>query len=554
MLPSRSPLQSFATALLLVSGVLVGASGSFDAPIHAQDVPAEPEANTSSFQGQMSHSLGRTSKVSVSTGTSINASAEASMSPGYDAISISRVDLAPQSIDPITGLVDLDPNLPKLASRVQNTISSGTGVTSNTLSSSSLAAKSTSQDWINQARATANQAVGSTFIDYLTGVVNKGDTPNPEITDEASWQEQWDANYNSAYVNVLDSASDEDKQAVDQYIEEEQSSATGTVGTTGVSSNTSVGLSEGSSFSTVITPKGYAYDKEASLAKGAPVYSCQSVDCKYEVPVLSPQALADQLNSSHQAAKDKADADVASRVNAVFNDGYTADGKYAGVIENEMLDVQLDVPQLYTRDGLGDDPVYTPVTSMTLGQQEQVFILDAASGQYQEFSMPDSIYQLGDDGKYAKVDQVEVGGSYIDFTKSQLNYEQSKLEYRNSQNLMSELMSDDDRDEAAGLAYGNQYEPGRVYPKIYNSEQIIPSEKEYQIFRDRYYAHVNKLNYDTTYDSEYRQQVNSWLTQDERILADQQSGKGSAGVGVSTSMNVTSSNNSFEQAFIQAFN
>ena len=382
MLPSRSPLQSFAVALLLVSGVLVGASGSFDAPIHAQDVPAEPEANSGSFQGQMSHSLGRTSRVSVSTGTSINASAEASMSPGYDAISISRVDLAPQSIDSVTGLVDLDPNLPKLASRVKHNISSGTGVTSNTLSSSSLAAKSTSQDWINQARSTANEAVGSSFYDYLTGVVNEGDTPNPEITDEASWQEQWNSNYNTAYSNVLDGAADQDKQAVDQYMEEEQSSATGTVTTTGVSAETSVALSEGTGFSTVITPKGYVYDQEASLAKGAPVYSCQSKSCEYETPVLTREGLLGKVNDSHQAAKEKADADVAGRVDSVFS-GYSADDEY-NVLVNKQLDVALDVPVLYVRDDSGDEPVYTPVASAVRGQQ--VYALDTESGQYQAFA------------------------------------------------------------------------------------------------------------------------------------------------------------------------
>lgn len=533
MLPSRNPLQSFAVALLLASGVLA---------IEMFPMQGRAQEASESFQGQMSHSLGRTSKISVSTGTSINASAEASMDPGYDAISISRVDLSPHAFDPSTGI--LDSSLPQLASRVKHNISSGTGVTSNTLSSSSLAAKSTSQDWINQARSTANDAVGSSFYDYLTGVVNEGDTPNPEITDEASWQEQWNSNYNTAYSNVLDGAADQDKKAVDQYIEEEQRSATGTVTTTGVSAETSVALSEGSSFSTVITPKGYAYDQEASLLKGAPVYSCQSANCEYETPVLSREDLLNRLNDSHQAAKDKADADVVGRVDSVFT-GYSADGEYNALV-NKQLDVALDVPDLYVRDDSGAEPVYTPVSSAVRGQQ--VYALDAESGQYQAFALPGLIYQRDDAGNYVEVDQVEVGSSYVDGNASLLAYQESKLGYQNDQNLMS----DDVRDQAVDAAYGDAYQPGGTYPVIQLSR--FAAESDYNIFRDQYHAHANQLNYDNAYDSEYRQQVNSWLTQDERILSDRQSGSGNAGVGVSTNMNVSTSNDSFEQAFIQAFN
>lgn len=543
MLPSRSPLQSFAVALLLASGVLIGASGSFDAPIHGQEAAAEPEANSGSFQGQMSHSLGRTSRVSVSTGTSINASAEASMSPGYDAISISRVDLSPHAFDPSTGI--LDSSLPQQVSRVKHNISSGTGVTSNTLSSSSLAAKSTSQDWINQARSSANEAVGASFYDYLTGVVNEGDTPNPEITDEASWQEQWNSNYNTAYSNVLDGAADQDKKAVDYYMEEEQSTATGTVTTTGVSAETSVALSEGTGFSTVITPKGYAYDNEASLAKGAPVYSCQSKSCEYQTPVLSQDGLLAKINDSHMAAKEKADADIEDRVTELYP-GYVA-GKEQPAMVNERLEEA--VPVLYIRDDSSGQPVYTPTASFLRGQDEKVYKLNS-SNQYVEYELgaKDFIYRLGEDGGYTLVDEVAPGGSYVKYNTD--DYAKAKAAYEGS-SLMTGW-SDEERGQEVSAAYGEQHELGRIYPRIRVSR--FESESHYGEYRDDYYARANRLNYDNAYDSEYRQQVNSWLTQDERILSDRQSGSGNAGVGVSTNMNVSTSNDSFQQAFIQAFN
>ena len=64
---------------------------------------------------------------------------------------------------------------------------------------------------------------------------------------------------------------------------------------------------------------------------------------------------------------------------------------------------------------------------------------------------------------------------------------------------------------------------------------------------------MNQLNYDSVYDTEYRGQVDGWLTGDQKILSNRQDGQGSAGVGVSTNMNVSTREDTFQQAFIQAF-
>ena len=64
---------------------------------------------------------------------------------------------------------------------------------------------------------------------------------------------------------------------------------------------------------------------------------------------------------------------------------------------------------------------------------------------------------------------------------------------------------------------------------------------------------MNQLNYDSVYDSEYRGQVDGWLTGDKKILSNRQAGQGNASVGVSTSVNVSTREDTFQQAFIQAF-
>ena len=524
MLGGRSSVQTLIALLILLAG---------------GQALAQEEGE--SFQGQMSHSLGRTSSVSVSTGTSLSSSASASMDPGYDSISVSRVDLSPQSYDPATG--QLDSSLPRLATRVRHTISSGTGVTSNTLSSKSQSAQSTSQDWITQARRSANESVGSSFYDYAQGVLNDGDTPNPEIIDAESWQAQWDSNYNSAYEDVLSSASDEDKQAVDRYLQEESSESTGNVTTTGLSAETNVALSEGTGFSSVITPKGYVYDHEASMAKGAPVYSCQSASCQYETPVLTRDGLIEQINTSHTAARRQASQDVDDRVSAAFPS--FSEGQIYDALIQKQVDVA--IPVLYERDDSGNTPVYTPKASASQG--DEVFVLDAESGEYQAFTVPSLIYKLGEDGQYTQVDQVVAGGSYINGLLSNAAYEESKQNYGGSSNLFAD---DSVKTSALNESYGDSYEPGRSYPVL--QPGTIALESDYNIFRDRYRAHVNALNYDSVYDTEYRNQVDGWLTGDKKILSNRQNAQGNAGVGVSTDMNVTTRDSSFQQAFIQAFN
>ena len=523
MLGGRSSVQTLIALLILLAG---------------GQVLAQEESE--SFQGQMSHSLGRTSSVSVSTGTSLSSSASASMDPGYDAISVSRVELSPQSYNPDTGI--LDSSLPRLATRVSHGISSGTGVTSNTLSSSSIVARSTSQDWINQARNSADEAVGSSFYDYAQGVLNEGATPNPEITDAESWQAQWDSRYNSAYEDVLSSASDEEKAAVDRYQTEEQSQATGNVTTTGVSADTNVALSEGTGFSTVITPRGYVYDQEASLAKGAPVYTCQSVSCEYETPVLTRDGLIEQINASHLAAKSKASQDIDDRVTSAFP-SYGSDQVYDALVY-ESVDAK--IPAIYSRDDSGDAPVYSEITRASLGQE--VYILDAESNEYQPYTIPAQLYRETADGVYTEATQILPGYTYVDGLKSELAYEAAKTRYQSTANL---FVDSDVQTVAAAEGYGDTYQPGRVYPQI--QQGSIPSESDYQIFRDRYAAHVNQLNYDSVYDAEYRGQVDGWLTGDKKILSNRQEGQGNAGVGISTNMNVSTKEDSFQQAFIQAF-
>ena len=498
------------------------------------------QEESESFQGQMSHSLGRTSSVSVSTGTSLSSSASASMDPGYDAISVSRVELSPQAYDPATGI--LDSNLPRLATRVNHSISSGTEVTSNTLSSSSQIAKSTSQDWINQARNSADEAVGSSFYDYAQGVLNEGETPNPEITDAESWQAEWDSNYNTAYEDVLSSASDAEKAAVDHYQTEEQSQATGNVTTTGLSAETNVALSEGTGFSTVITPKGYVYDQEASMAKGAPVYTCKTVSCEYETPVLTRDGLIEQINTSHLSARSKASQDVDDRVAAAFP-GFASGQVYDALIHDT---VDVAIPTLYSRDDSSGTPVYTEITSASLGQD--VYVLDADSNDYQAYTVPTQIFQKGGDGEYTEVTEVLPGFTYIDGLQSTLAYESAKSKYQSSSNLFA---NEDVKTAAVSEGYGESYVPGRIYPKI--QKGTVPAESDYKVFRDRYAAHVGQLNYDSVYDKEYRDQVDGWLTGDKKILSNRQDGQGSAGVGVSTNVNVTTRNDSFQQAFIQAF-
>ena len=501
---------------------------------------AMAQEESESFQGQMSHSLGRTSSVSVSTGTSLSSTASASMDPGYDAISVSRVELSPQAYDPATGI--LDSSLPRLATRVNHSISSGTGVTSNTLSSSSQIAKSTSQDWIDQARSSADEAVGSSFYDYAQGVLNEGETPNPEIHDAESWKAQWDSNYNTAYEDVLTSASDEEKAAVDRYQTEEQSQATGNVTTTGVQAETNVALSEGTGFSTVITPKGYVYDQEASMAKGAPVYTCKRASCEYETPVLTRDGLIEQINASHLSAKDKASQDIEDRVSAAFP-SFGSDQVYDALVHGT---VDISVPTLYSRDDSSGAPVYTELTSASLGQE--VYVLDADSNEYKAYTVPNKIYQKSADGVYTEATEILPGLAYVDGLESALAYESAKSGYQSSSNLFA---SDDVKTTAVSQSYGDEYEPGRVYPQIQKGS--VPAESDYRVFRDRYAAHVNQLNYDSVYDSEYREQVDGWLTGDQKILSNRQDGQGSAGVGVSTNMNVTTRNDSFQQAFIQAF-
>ena len=518
---------------------------------------AMAQEESESFQGQMSHSLGRTSSVSVSTGTSLSSSASASMDPGYDAISVSRVDLSPQAYDAETGI--LDSSLPRLATRVNHSISNGTGVTSNTLSSSSQIAKSTSQDWINQARSSADEAVGSSFYDYAQGVLNEGETSNPEIKDAESWKAQWDSNYNTAYEDVLNSASDEEKAAVDRYQTEEQSQATGNVTTKGLQAETNVALSgrvwerdkdtgemylatEGTGFSTVVTPRGYVYDQEASIAKGAPVYTCQSASCEYETPVLTRDGLIEQINNSHLSAKSKASQDIEDRVSAAFP-SFASDQVYDALVHGT---VDVSVPTLYSRDDSSGTPVYTELTSASLGQE--VYVLDADSNEYKAYTVPNKIYQKSADGVYTEATEILPGLAYVDGLESALAYESAKSGYESSSNLFS---SDEVKTTAVSQSYGDAYEPGRVYPQILKGS--VPAESDYRVFRDRYAAHVNQLNYDSVYDSEYREQVDGWLTGDQKILSNRQDGQGSAGVGVSTNMNVTTRNDSFQQAFIQAF-
>ena len=86
MLPSRSPLQTLAALLLLASGVV--AMGMLPMQGRAQEA-------SEAFQGQMSHSTGTTNKVSITSSSSVRSSASASMSPGYDSFSSSRVDISP---------------------------------------------------------------------------------------------------------------------------------------------------------------------------------------------------------------------------------------------------------------------------------------------------------------------------------------------------------------------------------------------------------------------------------------------------------------------------
>ena len=522
MLGGRSSVQTLIALLILLAGG-----------------QAQAQAEGESFQGQMSHSLGRTSSISVSTGTSLNASASASMDPGYDSISVSRVDLAPQSFNPETGI--LDSSLPRQATRVSQTISSGTGVTSNTLSSSTQSAQSTSQEWITQARRSANEAVGSSFQDYAQGVLNDGDTPNPEITDAETWQAQWDSNYNTAYEDVLSSASEEERSAVDRYQKEESSEATGSVTTTGLAAETNVALSEGTHFSSVITPKGYVYDHEASMAKGAPVYTCQSVSCQYETPVLTRDELIEQINASHTTAKDKADADVAGRVKAetAFGDGYVNDESVYNALVNQRLEKSL--PVLYIIDAAGE---YTPVQSFAKGQE--VYWQDPGTEKFTRFL--DDIYQVDENGSYIKADEVVEGGSYVRYRLG--DYDDAVKGYKNSS--LFDGWTEDQKEEAVSEVYGNGYQPGRAYPVIQLS--TFKTEAGYNESRDVYSAHANRLNYDKVYDNEYRLQVNSWLTEDQKILSNRQNAEGNAGVGVSTNMNVTTRDSSFQQAFIQAFN
>mgnify|MGYP001270948289 CR=1 FL=1 len=498
------------------------------------------QEESESFQGQMSHSLGRTSSVSVTTGTSLSSSASASMDPGYDAISVSRVELSPQAYDPATGI--LDSSLPRLATRVNHSISSGTGVTSNTLSSNSQIAKSTSQDWINQARSSADEAVGSSFYDYAQGVLNEGETPDPEITDAESWQAKWDSNYNSAYEDVLAGASDEEKEAVDHYQTEEQSEATGNVTTTGVSAETNVALSEGTGFSTVITPKGYVYDKEASIAKGAPVYACQRSSCEYETPVLTRDGLIEQINNSHLSAKEKASQEIDDRVSSAFP-SFASDQVYDALV-HDTVDVK--IPTLYSRDDSSGSPVYTQLTIASKGQE--VYVLDPDTNEYQAYTVPAQLYRDTGDGQYAEATQILPGFSYIDGLESSLAYEAAKTKYEASSNL---FVNDEIKTAAVTESYGDTYVPGRIYPKI--QQGTVPAESDYKIFRDRYAAHLNQLNYDSVYDSEYRGRVDGWLTGDKKILSNRQSGEGNAGVGVSTNLNVSTREDSFQQAFIQAF-
>ena len=86
MLPSRCPIQLLAAVLLLASGfaaaVLLPSQGS------AQET-------SDSYQGQMSYSTGVSNKVSITSSSSVRSSASASMSPGYDSFSSSRVDISP---------------------------------------------------------------------------------------------------------------------------------------------------------------------------------------------------------------------------------------------------------------------------------------------------------------------------------------------------------------------------------------------------------------------------------------------------------------------------
>lgn len=279
------------------------------------------------------------------------------------------------------------------------------------------------------------------------------------------------------------------------------------------------------------------------MAKGAPVYSCQSASCQYETPVLTRDGLIEQINASHTAARQQASQDVDDRVSAAFP------SFSEGQIYDALIQAQVDVaiPVLYERDDSGNTPVYTPKASASQG--DEVFVLDAESGEYQSFTVPSLIYQLGEDGQYTQVDQVVAGGSYINGLLSNAAYEESKQNYGGSSNLFADELV---KTSALNESYGDSYEPGRSYPLL--QPGTIALESDYNIFRDRYRAHVNALNYDSVYDTEYRNQVDGWLTGDKKILSNRQNAQGNAGVGVSTNMNVTTRDSSFQQAFIQAFN
>jgi uncharacterized membrane protein len=81
VLGGRSSVQTLIALLILLAGG-----------------QALAQEESESFQGQMSHTTGSTNRVSISSRSSITSSASATMSPGYDSFSSSRIDISPTDL------------------------------------------------------------------------------------------------------------------------------------------------------------------------------------------------------------------------------------------------------------------------------------------------------------------------------------------------------------------------------------------------------------------------------------------------------------------------